>query len=98
MSRDPIEGYFDREGRLMLWPSRKRGDLRQLVLKRLIARFEPEREYSEMEVNAILKAAHTFEDPALLRRELFDGGFLDRLPDGSRYRRIISEDDASPPA
>ncbi|RYG46181.1 DUF2087 domain-containing protein [bacterium] len=90
MSRDPIEGYFDREGRLVLWPSRKRGDLRRLVLERLIERFEPERDYKEIEVNAILKAAHTFEDHALLRRELSDGGLLDRLPDGSRYRRVTS--------
>ncbi|CAN5463392.1 DUF2087 domain-containing protein [soil metagenome] len=88
--RDPIEGYFDREGRLLLWPSRKRADLRQKVLETLAERFERARDYRETEVNAILTAAHTFEDHALLRRELVDGGFLDRLPDGSRYRRVTS--------
>jgi hypothetical protein len=90
MARDPIEGYFDREGRLLLWPSRKRSDLRRLVLERLIERFELGRGYAEPEVNAILKAAHTFEDHVLLRRELFDGGLLDRLPDGRRYWRVPS--------
>lgn len=90
MPRNPIEGYFDKEGRLVLWPSKKRSDLRKAVLERLANLFEPERDYRETEVNAILKAAHTFEDHALLRRELVDGVHLDRLPDRSRYRRVTS--------
>ena len=60
---------------------------RLLVLAYLAERFEPGREYAEREVNAILQQAHTFGDWALLRRELFDFGFVDREPDGSRYRR-----------
>lgn len=52
----------------------------------LARRFEPGREYSEKEVNALLQDGHTFADWALLRRVLFDWRFLDREPDGSRYR------------
>jgi hypothetical protein len=34
--------------------------------------------YTEKEVNAILKQYHTFEDRALLRRELYDKRYFDR--------------------
>jgi hypothetical protein len=34
---------------------------------------------------------HRFGDSALLRRELFDGGWVSRTPDGSDYRRIERE-------
>jgi len=67
------------------WPARRKIQL--LALAHLAERFDPAREYSEREVNEILQAAHTFDDWALLRRALFDFGFLDRESDGSRYRR-----------
>ena len=43
--------------------------------------------YTEKEVNAILNRCHTFEDWALLRRELFERGYLNRERDGSTYWR-----------
>jgi hypothetical protein len=36
-------------------------------------------------VNAILGDYHTFNDPALLRRELIMKDLLDRTPDGNKY-------------
>lgn len=65
------------------WP-RKNAD-KEKVLRYLAAKFEPERLYPEKEVNAILNAHHNFgppyfQDCALLRRELFDRGFLNRDP------------------
>lgn len=67
------------------WPSRKRHDLRLMILARISENFEESRTYSEPEVNAILKNAMIFEDHVLVRRELSDGGFLVRTLDGSRY-------------
>lgn len=58
---------------------------KQLVLSYLAEKFEVEKLYSEREVNALLKEWHTFEDPATLRRELYDRRFLNRTPDGSAY-------------
>jgi len=65
---------------------------RVVVLQYLVERFEPNRPYSEREVNERLREAH--EDVATLRRELVDYGFLTReagiyrvagaLPDRSR--------------
>jgi len=81
-----LRGYFDPEGRLLLWPSK--AEKRTSVLSILATRFSPGREYTEREINALLKANHLFDDHALLRRELFEAGLLARTPDGSRYWRV----------
>jgi len=52
----------------------------------LASKFQLDISYSEREVNEILKQWHTFEDWALLRRELYDKGYFDRELDGSNYR------------
>lgn len=54
-----------------------------IVLGQLAKRFEPGKVYSEKEVNDILRAA--YDDYAVLRRNLIDYGWMDRLPDGSQY-------------
>jgi len=50
-----------------------------------LSKLEPGRTYSEAEINALLNEWHTFGDPALLRREMFDHGLMTRSKDGSRY-------------
>ncbi|NPV93187.1 MAG: DUF2087 domain-containing protein [Firmicutes bacterium] len=53
------------------------------LLRRVIASFEPGREYTEKEVNELLR--EVYPDYVELRRCLVDDRLLDRLPDGSRY-------------
>ena len=55
---------------------------RVIVLQHLVARFDPNRDYPEREVNDILRVAH--DDFATLRRELVDYGFMTRA--GGIYR------------
>lgn len=76
--------YLDDQNRLKQWPSKHKDQL--LVLAYLATKFEYGTSYTEAEVNDILKRWHTFSDWPLLRRELFDRGFLDRNPNGSNYR------------
>jgi hypothetical protein len=81
-----LKNYLDDQGRLKAWPSKRRkGRFQQLALEYLAIQFEPDTYYSERQVNALLNQHHTFGDPALLRRELFDRGLVDRLRDGSAY-------------
>lgn len=80
-----LRGYLDQELKLKTWPSRKHRNKQLSVLEYLASKFEAGRDYSEKEVNLILNQNHTFGDPALLRRELYVAGFLDRTPDGGRY-------------
>jgi hypothetical protein len=58
----------------------------KVILDYLISKFELNKNYTEKEVNMILRGFH--EDTAGLRRELVDAGMLDREGDGSRYWRV----------
>lgn len=81
-----LQHYLDDQHRLKEWPSkRNRGRFQQLALEYLATKFEPNTRYTERDVNALLNQHHTFGDPALLRRELFERGLVDRLSNGSAY-------------
>jgi hypothetical protein len=80
-----LRRHIDPQGRLTFWPTKRRK--RTAALEWMAAHFERGRFYSEREVNEILQRLHSFGDWALLRRELFDRGYLDRESDGSRYWR-----------
>ncbi len=83
-----IERFLNKHRQVSVWPAKGAGKV--AVLDYLIEKFDRETNYSEVEVNQILKQWHTFEDWALLRRELFDRGYFEREPDGTRYRRTSS--------
>jgi uncharacterized protein (DUF952 family) len=76
--------FLDANERVNQWPAKHKDQM--LVLEYLASKFKPGTSYSEAEVNDLLKKWRTFGDWPLLRRELFDRGFLDRKPDGSDYR------------
>ena len=78
-----LRPFLDEEGRLRQWPARQK--TQRMAAAILAARFEPGRDYNERQVNEVLLEGHTFGDWALLRRVLFDWGYLDRKSDGSRY-------------
>jgi hypothetical protein len=78
-----LKNFLDPGGRLKGWPARRK--LQILALFYLAAQFEPDRRYAEKEVNLLLKGWHTFDDWCLLRRELYDGRFLNREANGSVY-------------
>ncbi len=83
-----VRQFFDEEFKLKMWPGKfgKQG----ICLKLIVEHFEFEREYSGAEVKDVLDQAHTFNDPALLRRELVSSKLMDRSPDGRTYWRIKS--------
>jgi DNA-binding transcriptional ArsR family regulator len=74
-----LRDFFDGD-RLQQIPAQRKK--RVIVLQHLVARFEPERDYTEREVSDLLKQAH--KDFATLRRELIDYGFMTRA--GGVYR------------
>ncbi len=82
-----LKRYLDEEGRVTRLPGKRRLADLPLICDYLIAKFEVGRIYTEREVNAILRQWHTFEDWAILRRELFERGLLNREIDGSAYWR-----------
>jgi biotin operon repressor len=77
---------FLRHGRLKQIPAQMKK--RQIILEKLVEEFEPERTYTEMEVNRTLVEFH--EDVATLRREMITFGLMKRA--AGIYRRVISDD------
>lgn len=69
------------EAALKSFPRREKQRL--AVIRELSRRFEPDRLYTEKEINEILRNA--YDDYVILRRYLIEYGFLDRKPDGSHY-------------
>lgn len=80
-----IEPFLDSAGKITKLPQKQKA--RRAVLEYLIGKFEPDRTYSEREINETCDEWHTFGDYFLLRRELVDYGLLCRERDGSRYWR-----------
>ncbi|WP_328888608.1 DUF2087 domain-containing protein [Streptomyces sp. NBC_00316] len=78
-----IEALFSR-GRLTAIP-RKPARREQLLVHLTQTLFEPDRTYSEREVNEALLTVH--DDYPALRRYLVVAGLLTRPKDGSSYRR-----------
>lgn len=83
-----LRPFFDDLGRLRAYPARRRLQLK--VLAHLADRLESGRIYTEREINVLLDDAHTFRDPARLRRALVDWSFVGRERDGSRYWLITT--------
>ena len=69
------------DGELELIPSKEKKKL--IVLGHIVTRFEKSKQYTEKEVNEILKTVHT--DFVSLRRHLIEYGFMDRSDNGSAY-------------
>ncbi len=78
-----IQNFMDSTNRVKVWPAKKLSKL--LVLEFLISKFQREVNYSEADVNSILNKHHSFDDCSLLRRELFENGFLGRTRDCRKY-------------
>ena len=79
-----IKHFLDAQGCLKQFPAKRK--MKILCLFYLAQKFDPQICYTERAVNDLLLNWHTFGDPATLRRELYDYGFLDRSTDGSSYR------------
>ena len=79
-----LRNFLDGDGKLTSFPAKRK--MKLYCLFYLAQKFESERDYTEQEINSVLLDWHTFADPATLRRELYDYGFLDRSRDGKVYR------------
>jgi len=87
MKNDKSVGRFlNQDGLVTVWPT-KQAD-KERVAAYLSTKFAFDTIYHEREVNDILKAWHTFSDWPLLRRELYERGYMDRNRDGTSYRRL----------
>jgi hypothetical protein len=82
-SRELTLETFMPDGKLTALPIKQAQLL--IILDAIAPSFDPEKRYSEREVNAIL--ADIVDDFATLRRSLVDYGYLSRTTDGSVYHK-----------
>ena len=83
-SKKVLKSYLNADGSIKQIPNQPAK--LQVILNYLIQAFAPNTNYTEKEVNQILRRFH--EDTAGLRRDLVDAKMLDRESNGSRYWRI----------
>jgi DNA-binding transcriptional ArsR family regulator len=80
-----LRDLMDEQGRITRWPGKLKDQ--EVLLRFLIEKFEPERDYGERQVNELLQTWYLDADFVLVRRSLIDAGLLLRTRDGARYWR-----------
>jgi hypothetical protein len=83
-ARKVLRGFLSPDGTLKQIPAP--GNKRLIILNFIVEAFAFDTNYTEKEVNTILRRFHV--DTAALRRYLVDEGFMDRESYGTRYWRV----------
>jgi hypothetical protein len=83
-ARKVLKNYLNADGSLKQIPPR--GNKLLVILNFIVDAFAFDANYTEKEVNTILRRFHT--DTASLRRYLVDEGLMARESDGTRYWRV----------
>ena len=78
-----LKPFLDEAGRLTALPAKHRKALAALWY--LAGKIEPERQYTEPEINDLLDEWALFRDHATLRRELYNKHILNRTEDCRLY-------------
>ena len=78
-----MKNLINSSNKLVRWPTKL--IQKQIVINWLSEKFKSNRIYSEREVNNIINNYHSFNNIALLRRELISMKLLGREKDGSKY-------------
>ena len=81
--RAVMAAFLNADGTLKEIPAQ--GKKQEVFFRHILQAFEAGREYTEKEVNDIIRRMH--EDTAYFRRALIDRGWLKREVDGRRYWR-----------
>lgn len=80
-----LHDLLDERGRITRWSGKVKEQ--EAMLRYLIDKFEPERSYTESQVNELLQQWYLDADFVRVRRSLIDAGLLRRTRDGARYWR-----------
>lgn len=81
--RAVLSTFLNADGTLKEIPAQEKKQ--EVFFRHIVALFETGREYTEKEVNEVIRRVH--EDTAYFRRGLIDRGWLKREVDGRRYWR-----------
>ena len=79
-----FKNFISENGTIKQWPSKSL--LKQMALIYIWNKLDQDRTYTSKKISETIDSMIEFGDFALIRRELFDRGYLDRTADGSEYR------------
>ncbi len=82
-----VSNYLDKNNKIFVLPRKK--SKRDEVYAYFSSKFDFDKTYTEKEVNNTINNHHSFNDPCIIRRELVINGYLERLTDGTQYKRLI---------
>ncbi|MGL4818426.1 MAG: DUF2087 domain-containing protein [Bacilli bacterium] len=83
---DILRKHVNADGSLKNYPAKEKRKI--VILQYICDQFEREKQYSEKELNEVIKAI--YDDFVTVRRALIEYGFIDRTKDGSAYWRKIA--------
>ncbi len=78
-----LRKFLNEDGQIYKYPNKLQAQ--EMVIGYLVEKLEKGKKYSEKEMNELLNRWHTYKDPARLRRDLVDFGYVNRTADGSEY-------------
>lgn len=84
--KSKLDNFLDPNRKLRSWPAKRTNQ--RMVVEYLCTNFAEGMEYTEAEINEIIKDNHTFNDHCFLRRELVENRLLGRTSDGRKYWKI----------
>jgi len=79
-----FKNVISENGTIKQWPSKSL--LKQMALIYIWSKLDQDRTYTSKEISEAIDSMIEFGDFALIRRELYDRGYLDRTADGREYR------------
>lgn len=78
-----LKNYIDHEGKLKAFPSKRK--LKIAAMFYITESISEGVKYTEKEINEVINSRCSFNDAALLRREMYNYGFINRTLDGQMY-------------
>ncbi len=78
-----LRKFLNEDGQIYKYPNKLQAQ--EMIIGYLVEKLEKGKKYTEKEMNELLNKWHTYKDPARLRRDLVDFGYVKRTADGSEY-------------
>lgn len=78
-----LKNYLDSSGKLSIYPSKRK--LKLAAMFYVANQLDARKTYTEKEINEAINNICTFNDAALLRREMYNYRFINRSEDGKIY-------------
>lgn len=79
-----LNNFLDKDGKLISYPSKRK--MKIIALFYLASKIQSDIIYTEKEFNSLIVSWCLFNDPATIRRELYNYKFIDRTSNGLSYR------------